>query len=92
MWKDKKAKKPVIVVSTHSIKGESEITNKRGIVTTKPNIIHEYNNSMDGCDRMDEMISYYNVFNRKTMKWWKRMFMRCFEVSQMNAFILFCLM
>ena len=91
MWQDKKAKKPVIVVSTHSIKGESEITNKRGIVTTKPNIIHEYNNSMDGCDRMDRMISYYNVFNRKTMKLWKRMFMRCFEVSQMNAFILFCL-
>ena len=25
MWKDKKTKKPVIVVSTHSVKGESEI-------------------------------------------------------------------
>ena len=59
MWKDKKAKKPVIFVSTHSVKGESEITNKRRIVTTKPNIIHEYNNSMNGCDRMDQMISYY---------------------------------
>ena len=45
-------------MSRHSVKGESEIINKRGIVTTKPNIIHEYNNSMNGCDRMDQMISY----------------------------------
>ena len=77
-------------MSRHSVKGESEIINKRGIVTTKPNIIHEYNNSMNGCDRMDQMISYY-VFNKKTIKWWKRMFMWCFEVTQMNAFILSCL-
>ena len=50
MLKDKKAKKtPVIVVSTHSVKGESEITKERGIVTLKQNIIHEYNNSMNGC-------------------------------------------
>ena len=88
---NKIAKKPVIVVSTHSVKEESEITNKRGIVTTKPNITHEYNNSMNGCDRMDQIISYYNVFNRKTIKFWKHMLMWCFEISQMNAFILFCL-
>ena len=31
------------------------------------------------------MFSYY-VF-----KWWKRIFMWCFEVSQMNAFRMFCL-
>ena len=91
MWKDKKARKPVIAVSTYSIKGESEIANKRGTVTTKPFIVNEYNNSMNGCDRMDQMISYYNVFNRKTIKWWKRLFMWCFEVSQVNLYILFCL-
>ena len=61
----------------HLVKEVSEITNRRGIVTTKPNIIHEYNNSMNGCDRMDQMISYY-ILNRKTIKLWKRMFMRCF--------------
>ena len=46
---------------------------------------------MNGGDRMDQMASYYNVFKRKTIKWWKRMFMWCFEISQCNAFILFCL-
>ena len=44
---------------------------------------------MNGCDQMDQMISYYTVFNRKTIEWWKRMFIWCFEVSQMNAFIWF---
>ena len=36
MWKDKKARKPVIVVSTYSTKGEAEIANRRGTITTKP--------------------------------------------------------
>ena len=90
-WKDKKASKPVIIVSTHSTKEEVEITNKRGITSMKPAVIEAYNRCMNGCDRMDQMASYYNVFNRKTIKWWKRMFMWCLEISQCNAFILFCL-
>ena len=80
-----------MIVSTHEVKGVTEVTNKRGIATMKPTIINEYNNAMNGCDRMDQMLSYYNVFNRKTVKWWKRLFMWCFEVSQANAYILFCL-
>ena len=90
-WKDKKAKKPVTIVSTHEIKGETEVRNKRDIATIKPIMVNEYNNAMNGCDRMDQMLLYYNVFNRKTVKWWKRLFMWCLEVSQANAFILFCL-
>lgn len=53
-------------------KEEVEITNKGGKVTTR--MIHEYNNSMNGRDRGDQMISDYNTFSRKTAKWWKRMF------------------
>ena len=90
-WKDKKAKKPVVIVSTHATKGESEITTKRGIVLSKPCIIQSYNNAMNGCDRMDQMLSYYNIFNRKTIKWWKRMFMWCLEVCQVNTYIMFCM-
>ena len=83
-WKDKKARKPVVVVSTHATRGESEYASKRGKVTIKPDVIQAYNNAMNGCDRMDQMLSYYNIFNRKTIKW-------CFEVSQVNASILYCL-
>ena len=51
-WKDKKAKKPVVIISTHETKGEVDVTNKRGIVTQKPCIIKQYNNAMNGCDRI----------------------------------------
>jgi len=38
-WKDKKAKKIVVVVSTHATKGESQTENKRGKVNIKPDMI-----------------------------------------------------
>ena len=90
-WKDKKARNPVIAVSTFSVKKESEVTSKKGKQVTKPDIIHDYNFSMNGCDRMDQIISYYNIFNRRTVKWYKRLFTWCIEVTQINAFILYCL-
>ena len=90
-WKDKKARKPVVAVSTYSTKGESQVTTKKGKEVTKPDVINDYNFSMNGCDRMDQMLSYYNVLYRKTVKWWKRLFMWCIEVTQSNAFILYCL-
>jgi len=79
LWKDKKARKPVIAVS-YAVKGNS-VTNKRGKVTVKPTIIEDYNQSMNGCDRMDQMLSYYNVLNRKTITWLKRLFV--FGASQL---------
>ena len=81
-WKDKKACKPVIAVSTYAVKGNSDVSNKRGKVTVKPTIIEDYNQSMNGCD---------NVLNRKTVKWWKRLFVWTMELAQVNSFILFCL-
>lgn len=81
MWRDKRASKPNIAVSTYAKKEEVEGTNKRRKVTRNPRMIHEYNNSMNGCDRGDQMISYYNTFNRKTVKWGKQMFAWCFEVT-----------
>ena len=81
----------ILEVSTYAVKSESNVTNKSGKVTTKPDIIHDYNFSMNGCDRSDQMLSYYNNFKRRTVKWWKRLFRWCIEVTQVNAFILHCL-
>ena len=39
-YKDKKARKPVVILSTHETKAEVDVSNKRGIVTSKPNIIN----------------------------------------------------
>lgn len=79
------------IVSTNEIKGEVEVLDKRGTVTVKPTIVNEYNKVMNGCGRADQMGFYYNILNRKTVKWWKRVFSWCIEVSQVNAFILYCL-
>ena len=45
----------------------------------------------NGCDHMDQLVSYYSNLDRKTVKWWKRMFKWPVEVSQCNAYILFSL-
>ena len=33
---------------------------------------------MNGCEKSDAMISYYNIFESKTLKWWKRFFYNFF--------------
>ena len=33
---------------------------------------------MNGCEKSDEMISYYNIFESKTLKCWKRFFSNFF--------------
>lgn len=46
---------------------------------------------MNGCDRLDQAVSFYNNLDRKTTKWWKRLFNWILEVTQVNAYILFIL-
>ena len=83
-WWDKKAKKTCILVSTHEVVGHTSQKGKE-----KPVIVHTYNFNMNGCDRLDQCISYYGHYTRKTLKWWKRIFHWSLEVSQCNAHILF---
>ena len=91
-WQDKKAKTPVVVVSTNFVKELTDVTSKHGKVVNQPTIIHFYNESMNGCDRLDQLVSYNNNLHRKTVKWWKRMFHWILEVIQSNAYILFLLL
>ncbi|KAI8775184.1 piggyBac transposable element-derived protein 4 [Biomphalaria glabrata] len=86
-WKDKKAKKPVILASTSAT--AEDVTVQRGKV--KPGAIHAYNYSMNGCDRADQMIGYYGIHTRRTKKWWKKIFYWSLEITTVNAYILWCL-
>ena len=40
---------------------------------TKPKLIVDYNENMNGVDRCDQLLVYY-ALNRKTTKWWKCLF------------------
>ena len=84
-FKDKKAKKPAILVSTNS--KVDEVVNYRG--KSKPAIVDQYNTFMSGCDRADQMIGYYGHHNRKSTKWWKKLFFWILEITTLNAFILY---
>ena len=54
----------------------------------KPAPIHGYNFAMNGCDRMDQLVSYYGCHGRKTIKWWRKLFSWILEIVQCNAHIL----
>lgn len=59
-------------------------------VIKKPKVIEEYNSYMGGVDKADQLITYYG-FSHRTSKWYKRTFFHLFEVSIVNAYILYCL-
>jgi hypothetical protein len=54
----------------------------------KPAAVVSYNNSKAGVDRMDQMTSYYS-FNRKTVKWWKKLFFYLINIGIVNSHRLF---
>ena len=55
----------------------------------KPHRIHVYNQNMNGFDRMDQKATYYSSFDRKTVKWWKKLFLWLHKLAQVNSLILY---
>ncbi|GFS20262.1 PiggyBac transposable element-derived protein 4 [Elysia marginata] len=43
---------------------------------------------MNGCDLADQQTGYYGVFERKPVKWWKKLFYFMFEICVTNSHIL----
>lgn len=50
----------------------------------KPKPVHRYNLSINGCDRSDQMVTYYGNYKRNTIKWWENIFYWVIDVSQVN--------
>ena len=86
-WKDKKAKKPCIVVSTNSQVGSIDLTEGRRQLS-KPIMIQDYNVHMNGCDRADQMISYLQHTQPQNKKVVEGAVLWILEVTQVNAHIL----
>ena len=51
-------------------------------------MVHHYNQHMMGVDRMDQMMAYYS-FQRKSIKWWRKVFFWLLEVVVNNAHVLY---
>lgn len=87
-WRDKKSKNFCILTST-KLSGALVDVQRRREALKIPKLITQYNTSMNGCDKVDQAVSYYSQYLRKTIKWWKRIFLWSLEVTQANSFILY---
>lgn len=54
---------------------------------TKPSAVADYNKYKIGVDKSDQMLSYYS-FQRKSVKWWKKLFFHLFDLTLVNAHII----
>jgi hypothetical protein len=54
----------------------------------KPSVIANYIKNMGGVHTADQYCATY-CFLRRTMKWWRKLFFWGFEVSIINAYILY---
>ncbi|MCA9487312.1 MAG: hypothetical protein KC548_06670, partial [Nanoarchaeota archaeon] len=90
VWKDAKL---VYCMTNYIPFNEREISknmkkSKSIIKIRKPEALAEYTQNMNGVDKVDQMASYYS-FNRKSFKWWKKVFFYLIEVSISNSYVLY---
>ena len=52
----------------------------------KPEMINEYNKYMNGVNKCDQYLASYSI-DRKTLKWWKKIFFCVLDVCILNAMI-----
>ena len=55
---------------------------------SKPHVVDQYNKYMLGVDRLDQRMSYYK-FERKSIRWWRKVFFWMIEVVIVNAYTLY---
>ena len=67
-WKDKQ---DVFMISNAHIPKMTTATNRRGDENQKSTMVKDYNNSMPGIDRGDQILSYHSGL-RKTLGWYKK--------------------
>ena len=53
-----------------------------------PHVIHEYNRSMRGIDRADQMLTTYKSERKRVKKWYKKIFMYLISACAFNANII----
>ena len=55
---------------------------------SKPMLIVDYNRYMNGVDRCDQLLTYY-ALNRRSTKWWKKVFFRLLDLCIINSMVLY---
>ena len=55
------------------------------VLKDKPVAVDGYNKHMGGVDNSDQMLEY-NSFNRKGVKWWKKLYFHLISLALVNAY------
>lgn len=88
VWRDKRN---LTILSTNTNQSHQEVLRKQKDGTVKnvtcPNSVKLYNSYMNGVDHADQLRSTYNIA-RKSLKWWKYLFLFLYDVCIVNAYIL----
>ena len=91
-WQAEKRNKPVLMVSSEAsaamVTVQSRSQNSHNGPTQKPTVIDVYNHNMNGVDIADQNSVYY-AFQRKTRKWWRKVFFWLMEVTVVNSYIVY---
>ena len=69
--------------STNNVKKRKEF-----FVEEIPNTVNIYSRLMKGFNLSNQLINYYEL-NRKTIKWWKRIFFHLLDIAIVNSFIIY---
>ncbi|MEL7521723.1 MAG: transposase, partial [Cyanobacteria bacterium J06553_1] len=86
-WKDKKQ---VTLLSTIHRGGEKVTLppNYRGEERTKPLVVHNYNQFMNGVDLSDQLASFYHT-PRKCKKWYHNLYFHLVDTALVNAHLVY---
>lgn len=89
-WQAEKRKKPVFMVSTEASASlvTVEPPNAHKSPTQKPSVVDLYNHNMNGVDIADQHSVYY-AFQRKTRKWWRKVFFWLVETTVVNSYVIY---
>ncbi|KAL8594190.1 hypothetical protein ACOMHN_030084 [Nucella lapillus] len=80
-------KKPFHLITTRTDPSEMvEVTTGAG-KKTKPKAVQDYAACMTGVDKSDRLVAYMPM-NRKTLRWWKKLFFHLLTLSLIQASIL----
>lgn len=88
-WKDNK-----VVTLASNFHGTESVQIKRklhdGTITyiPGPDIVDDYNKFMGGVDYHDQLRQCYGI-DRRSKKWWHRIFWGCLEIAFVNAFVVY---
>ena len=84
-WLDKKY---VHMLSTYH-ENNTTIVQKRQTQVEKPTCVHEYNDTMGGVDRVDQLIAPYCIPRQRLRKYYKKIFMVLLDLAILNLYHLY---